>query len=55
MVTIFSQEFFFKNQIGASAEYDTIKMFLFNMIYLEGDEKTKLSVLYELVAGHEQQ
>jgi hypothetical protein len=30
-------------------------MFLFNMLYTEGDEKTKLSILYEIIAGHEQQ
>ena len=54
LVTIFSQEFFFKNQIGLSTEYDTVKMCLFNMLYCDADEKTKLAILYELVVGHEQ-
>lgn len=55
LVQIFSQEFFFKSQIGAGPEYDTVKIYLFNLLYTDGDEKTKLSILYELIAGHSQQ
>jgi len=51
MIGIFAQEFFFKNQIGSSSEYDSIKMFMFNLLYCDGEEKVKLGLLYDLVMG----
>lgn len=51
LITVFAQEFFFRNQIGASAEYDAYKVYLFNLLYQKGDEETKLALLYDLVLG----
>jgi hypothetical protein len=39
--------------MGAGPEYDTMKIFLFNVLYADGDEKAKLSALYDIIAGHE--
>lgn len=37
------------NQVGA--EYDAQKIYMFNLFYCEGDDKTKLSILYDLIVG----
>lgn len=36
------------NNLG-SAEYDSRKMFIFNLLYCQGDENDKLQTLYELL------
>ena len=46
---IYAQDFFFKNQLGA--EYDLMKICMFNAFYCAGDEITKLTILYDAIIG----
>ncbi|CDW80833.1 UNKNOWN [Stylonychia lemnae] len=55
LITIFAQEFFFKNQIGSSTEYDAVKMNMFNLLYCEGEDKAKLGLLYDLIMAQPEQ
>ena len=50
LITVFAQEFFFRNQLGA-ADYDATKMYLFNLMYCQGAESKKLALLYDIICG----
>ena len=34
------------------AEYDALKIMLFNLLYCQGDDMTKQTILYEIIIGH---
>ena len=50
LITFFSQEFFFTNDLGT--EYDALKVYIFNLLYCSGDDKTKLLLLYDILTNH---